>query len=101
MAFLSRSICVAWTNKETAFPSLFSFLMFFFLWPPVCRGEEIGDDAFIKWANLAEARPFPASHMLYAHQLEMGFKIFLITGSFHSDRNVTEKNLGGAGYHSW
>jgi len=64
-------------------------------------GEGINDDAFIKWADLAEAPPLPASRNLYVHLLELGFKIFLLTGRYDYERNATEKNLARAGYHSW
>lgn len=64
-------------------------------------GEGIDDDAYIKWADLAEAPPLLASRRLYAHLLELGFKIFLLTGRFDFERNATEKNLVQAGYHSW
>jgi acid phosphatase len=64
-------------------------------------GEGIDDDAFIKWADLAEAPPLPTSRDLYVHLLELGFKIFLLTGRYDYERNATEKNLARAGYHSW
>jgi acid phosphatase len=64
-------------------------------------GEGMDDDAFIKWADLAEAPPLPASRSFYAHLLQLGIKIFLLTGRYDYERNATEKNLARAGYHSW
>lgn len=64
-------------------------------------GAFIAEDAFTKWADLAEAPALPASHRLYAHLLDLGFKIFLLTGRDDYQRNDTEKNLVRAGYHSW
>jgi len=64
-------------------------------------GEGIDDDVFINWAALAENPLLPASHRLYTHLLELGFKIFLITGRYSYERNATEKNLVRVGYHSW
>jgi len=64
-------------------------------------GVEVGEDSFTKWADLAEAPPLPASRRLYAHLLDLGFKIFLLTGRYDYQRNATEKNLVQAGYHSW
>eukprot|EP00253_Pinus_taeda_P014980 PITA_14980 len=64
-------------------------------------GEGVDDEAFIKWADLAEAPPLLASRSLYVHLLELGFKIFLLTGRYDYERNATEKNLARAGYHSW
>jgi len=64
-------------------------------------GADMDDGAFIKWADLAEAPALPASQRLYAHLLQLGFKIFLLTGRYDYERNATEKNLVRAGYHSW
>lgn len=65
-------------------------------------GEVIDDYDFnTRWTDLAEAPALPASHRLYAHLLQLGFKIFLITGRHHYQRNGTERNLVRAGYHSW
>lgn len=64
-------------------------------------GTEMDEEAFIKWADLAEAPALPASHRLYTHLLQLGFKIFLLTGRYDYQRNTTEKNLIQAGYHSW
>jgi len=65
-------------------------------------GEVIDDYDFnTRWTDLAEAPTLPASHRLYAHLLELGFKIFLITGRHHYQRNGTGRNLVRAGYHSW
>eukprot|EP00253_Pinus_taeda_P007698 PITA_07698 len=64
-------------------------------------GAWMDDGAFIKWADLAEASALPASHRLYTHLLQLGFKIFLLTGRYDYERSATEKNLFRAGYHSW
>nr|ADE77538.1 unknown [Picea sitchensis] len=65
-------------------------------------GEVIAEDDFnVKWLDRAVAPALPASHKLYARLLELGFKIFLLTGRRHCQRNVTERNLVRAGYHSW
>jgi acid phosphatase len=64
-------------------------------------GAWMDDNAFIKWADLAEAPALPASQRLYARLLQLGFKIFLLTGRYDYERIATEKNLVRAGYHSW
>lgn len=64
-------------------------------------GEMFDVSAFNNWVDLAKAPALLSMHRLYAHLLELGMKIFLLTGRDETQRNATEKNLVQAGYHSW
>jgi len=64
-------------------------------------GELFDNNAFNNWVNLAEAPALASSYRLYTRLLELGMKIFLLTGRDETQRNATQKNLFRAGYHTW
>lgn len=64
-------------------------------------GEVFDNSAFNDWVDLAEAPALASSYRLYTHLLELGLKIFLLTGRDETQRNATQKNLVRAGYHTW
>ncbi|KAD2393827.1 hypothetical protein R6Q59_000481 [Mikania micrantha] len=62
-------------------------------------GSEIFDEkSFDEWVDLAEAPALPASFRLYTELLQLGFKIFLLTGRSEFQRECTDKNLQYAGF---
>ncbi|KAE9585696.1 hypothetical protein Lal_00010294 [Lupinus albus] len=65
-------------------------------------GKEIfNETSFNDWVDKAEAPALAASLDLYNELLELGFKIFLLTGRSEHQRNATETNLLLAGYDKW
>ncbi|CAL0332234.1 unnamed protein product [Lupinus luteus] len=65
-------------------------------------GKEIfNETSFDDWVNLAEAPALPASLSLYNELLELGFRVFLLTGRSEHQRNATETNLLLAGFDRW
>eukprot|EP01018_Ginkgo_biloba_P002490 Gb_00531 [translate_table: standard] len=65
-------------------------------------GEELFDEAaFDTWVDRAEAPALPASQRFYARLLELGFKVFLLTGRSEAQRIATHKNLIYSGFNVW
>ncbi|XP_058074118.1 acid phosphatase 1-like [Magnolia sinica] len=56
---------------------------------------------FQAWVDLGEAPALPESLKLYKKLIKLGIKIVFLTGRSESKREITEKNLKKAGFHSW
>lgn len=65
-------------------------------------GSEIFDNIqFDKWVVEGVAQAIKPSLDLYKKVLELGFKIFLLTGRSENKRNITMTNLIKAGFENW
>ncbi|XP_076923334.1 acid phosphatase 1-like [Bidens hawaiensis] len=60
--------------------------------------QVFNEQSFDDWVDLAEAPALPASYKLYTELLQLGFKIFLLTGRSEFQREATNRNLQYAGY---
>lgn len=63
--------------------------------------EFFNETSFNDWVKLADAPALPSSLSLYKKLLELGFRIFLLTGRSEYQRNATETNLLFSGYRNW
>lgn len=59
------------------------------------------EEAVNVWVNSSVAPALPASLRLYKEVQESGVKIFLLTGRYEKQRNITLNNLLSAGYSGW
>ncbi|OWM79434.1 acid phosphatase 1 [Punica granatum] len=65
-------------------------------------GLEVFDHPeFDKWVERASAPAIPPSLRLYEQVLQLGFKVFLLTGRTEKHRGVTVENLINAGFQNW
>ncbi|XP_010258799.1 PREDICTED: acid phosphatase 1 [Nelumbo nucifera] len=65
-------------------------------------GLEVFDGReFDKWVEKAMAPVIESSLKLYEEVLELGFKVFLLTGRSERHRSVTIENLRDAGFQNW
>ncbi|KAH9302032.1 hypothetical protein KI387_013615, partial [Taxus chinensis] len=65
------------------------------------RSQAFDENSFDRWVDLGKAPALSASYRVYTHLLELGVKVFLLTGRDEAQRNVTVENLIWAGYHTW
>ncbi|RDX68281.1 Acid phosphatase 1, partial [Mucuna pruriens] len=63
--------------------------------------EIFNETAFDHWVHLAAAPALATSLDLYNELLELGFRIFILTGRNELQRNATEANLLFAGFRDW
>ncbi|OMO52194.1 Acid phosphatase (Class B) [Corchorus olitorius] len=56
---------------------------------------------FDKWVSSGIAPAIEPSLKLYEKVLDLGFKVFLLTGRSEEQRSVTIENLTRVGFHSW
>lgn len=56
---------------------------------------------FDKWVQRGMAPAIDPSLKLYEMVLDLGFKVFLLTGRSEEQRSVTIENLTKAGFQSW
>lgn len=56
---------------------------------------------FDKWVEKGMAPAMQPSLRLYEQVLQLGFKVFLLTGRTEKHRNVTIENLMIAGFQNW
>ncbi|KAL6977611.1 Sigma1B-adaptin [Sarracenia purpurea var. burkii] len=65
-------------------------------------GLEVFDGMeFDKWVEKAVAPPLESSLKLYEEVLNLGFRVFLLTGRSEKQRGVTTENLVNAGFRNW
>ncbi|XP_031503279.1 acid phosphatase 1-like [Nymphaea colorata] len=65
-------------------------------------GLEVFDGSkFDKWVELGSAPALQASLKFYKEILDLGFKVFLLTGRSEEQRGVTEENLRRSGIERW
>ncbi|GMH29679.1 hypothetical protein Nepgr_031522 [Nepenthes gracilis] len=65
-------------------------------------GLEIFDPVeFDKWVDEAMAPAIEPSLRLYEEVLDLGFKIFLLTGRSEKQRDITVQNLMNVGFRNW
>ncbi|ERN00189.1 acid phosphatase 1 [Amborella trichopoda] len=63
--------------------------------------ELFNGNKFDEWVDLAEAPAISPFLKLYEEVLEMGFKVFLLTGRSESQRSTTIHNLQNSGFQNW
>lgn len=65
-------------------------------------GMEIFDPIeFDRWIEKANAPAIESSLKLYEEVLELGFKVFLLTGRSEKHMSITVENLNNAGFRNW
>jgi predicted secreted acid phosphatase len=67
----------------------------------VCRGEEYNDTTFDLWVENGTAPAVPAILQLFNALKAAKFGVVFLTGRSESQREITTKNLYGAGYKNW
>ncbi|XXG43043.1 hypothetical protein AAC387_Pa01g3168 [Persea americana] len=63
--------------------------------------EIFNSNLFDKWVDMARAPAIESSLKLYKEVLDLGFKVFLLTGRSEGQRAVTVDNLKNAGFENW
>ncbi|KAL5999310.1 hypothetical protein ACLOJK_040761 [Asimina triloba] len=65
-------------------------------------GLEVFDPhQFDEWVEMASAPVILSSLKVYKEVVELGFKVFLLTGRSEGHRSVTVENLKNAGFENW
>lgn len=66
-----------------------------------CSLEIFDHLEFDKWVEKGTAPAIEPSLKLYQNVMDLGFKVFLLTGRSESHRVVTVENLIHAGFQNW
>ncbi|KAK2642243.1 hypothetical protein Ddye_024006 [Dipteronia dyeriana] len=67
----------------------------------ICSLEIFDPVEFDKWVGKTNAPAIESSLKLYGEVLELGFKVFLLTGRSEKHRSITVDNLNNSGFQNW
>ncbi|KAF3516596.1 hypothetical protein DY000_02061935 [Brassica cretica] len=90
-----------WLWVHVSSISKFSFLILLLTTEQCCRVEVFDHSEFNKWVERGVAPAIAPSLKLYQRVIDLGYKVFLLTGRKESHMVVTVENLINAGFQNW